>query len=61
MDWRLNGSVTAVRDQKDCGACWAFAVVETVESMHHIQKGTLPNLSVQQVILRFRPFSKSHF
>jgi len=50
VDWRSKGVVSAVKQQKDCGACWAFSTVETVESMNAIKYGTLEKLSVQQVI-----------
>lgn len=50
IDWRSKGVVTPVKQQKSCGACWAFSTVETVESMNGLAKGELKELSVQQVI-----------
>ncbi|CAG0921908.1 unnamed protein product [Notodromas monacha] len=50
LDWRDVGVVTAVKDQGACGACWAFSVVECIESMDAIKGRSLKKLSVQQVI-----------
>ncbi|XP_012944324.1 cathepsin O isoform X2 [Aplysia californica] len=51
VDWRDKKVVTPIRDQKACGACWAFSVVETMESMYAIQYNTTPpSLSVQELI-----------
>ena len=42
LDWRdANGNyVTAARDQKKCGSCWAFAMTGGLESYVLRQKGT---------------------
>lgn len=51
VDWRESGVVSSVRNQKKCGACWAFSTIETIESMNAIKNNnSLTELSVQQVI-----------
>jgi len=53
FDWRDLGAVTAVKDQEQCGSCWAFSAVENVESVWIIAgKGTNTSvdLSTQQVV-----------
>jgi len=41
--------VTSVRNQKNCGACWAISVVELIESIYAIKTGSLQTFSVQEV------------
>ncbi|XP_063237533.1 cathepsin O-like [Bacillus rossius redtenbacheri] len=50
VDWRKKKVVTPVRNQKTCGACWAFSTVETVETMSALKTGVLQSLSVQEVV-----------
>ncbi|XP_015514839.1 cathepsin O-like [Neodiprion lecontei] len=50
FDWRETGFVTPVRNQMNCGACWAFSTVEVAETMFAINNGTLHTLSVQEMI-----------
>jgi len=41
--------VTSVRNQKNCGACWAISVIELIESIYAIKTGSLQTFSVQEV------------
>ena len=50
IDWRDKGAVNPVKNQGDCGSCWAFSAVVSTEGAHQIKTGTLLSLSEQQVV-----------
>ena len=51
VDWRNNGIVSAVKDQGQCGSCWAFASTAVMESAVAKATGLLFDLSVQQMAM----------
>jgi len=50
MDWSMKGATTAVKDQGQCGSCWAYSATEAIESGLFMTTGEIMDLSQQQVI-----------
>lgn len=51
VDWRTKNVITKVKDQGQCGSCWAFSATEAIESYAALSgKYKLTDLSPQQIV-----------
>jgi C1A family cysteine protease len=50
IDWAAAGKITPIKNQQQCGSCWAFSATETIESAILIASGSVQGGAPQEIV-----------
>jgi C1A family cysteine protease len=50
IDWRTKGAVNPIKNQGNCGSCWAFGAIANIESMWFLAGNNLTVLAEQELV-----------
>ena len=50
VDWRLHGIVNPIKNQQQCGSCWAFSAVASLEGQYALKHKNLTSFSEQDLV-----------
>jgi C1A family cysteine protease len=50
VNWQDEGAVTPIKNQGQCGSCWAFSTTGGLEGLSKVEYGTLESFSESQLV-----------